>query len=363
MRQPKPFWKASHKCWYVKIKGIQHRLDPDEEKAWQLYYKMMAGTRLVGDSDPVVEVVDQFLDWSNLNHEPNTFQFYLIYNKSFCQLIPRNLKLRDLRPIHVTRWVDKHWPPQEVRNHHGEVITPAASNNTRRGAIRAVQRAFSWARKQKLIEVDPLEGIEKPKQTPRDVYLWPEQYRELLKLVKDQAFRDIMEVMRHTGCRPEEARKIEARWINWEDRCWEFPREVSKGKQKRRVVLLNNVAFSICRRVALTHPEGPILLNSRGGVWMQKALVDRCRRLRTKVSFYVCPYAIRHTFATDAILRGVDLVTIKELMGHANLRMLSEIYQHVEKRSDHLRKGLEKATGHLKPISSPDGDSSLRIVG
>jgi site-specific recombinase XerD len=40
-------------------------------------------------------------------------------------------------------------------------------------------------------------------------------------------------------------------------------------------------------------------------------------------------------------------MTIKELMGHANLKMLTEIYQHVEKRSDHLRKGLEQATGHL----------------
>ena len=60
------------------------------------------------------------------------------------------------------------------------------------------------------------------------------------------------------------------------------------------------------------------------------------------------PYAIHHTFATDAIIRGVDLATVAELMGHTNLRMLSEIYQHVGKRRDRLKKGLRKATGHLK---------------
>ena len=168
MRQPKPFWKTSHKCWYVKLNGVQHRLDPDEEKAWQLYHKLMAGTQPVGEADAVVVVIDQFLDWSHLNHEPNTFKFYLIYNRSFAKSIPRSLKLRDLRPIHVTRWVDKNWPIHEVRNERGEVIAAKASNNTRRGAIRAVQRAFNWARRQKLIEVNPLEFIEKPRQTPRD---------------------------------------------------------------------------------------------------------------------------------------------------------------------------------------------------
>ena len=195
------------------------------------------------------------------------------------------------------------------------------------------------------------------------LYLWPEQYEELLKLVKHQAFTDFIEVMRHTGCRPEEARTVEARWVNWEARCWDFPREVSKGKQKRRVVLLDDVAFDICRRAALKHPEGPILRNSRGGVWSHKApwiIADAFDRRST--STFV-PTRSATPSPRMLILRGVDLVTIKELMGHANLRMLSEIYQHVEKRSDHLRKGLEQAVGHLKATSSDDGrEPSLRIA-
>ena len=125
MRQPQPFWKTSHKCWYVKINGKMKRLDPDETKAWRKYHKLMAGTRLVGEEDRVIEVVDQFLDWSNLNHEPTTFRYYLRYNRSFCGSIPRTLKLRDLRPIHVTKWVDSKWPPQEVCDGRGKVITPS----------------------------------------------------------------------------------------------------------------------------------------------------------------------------------------------------------------------------------------------
>ena len=36
MRDPKPHWKKSHKCWYVKIDGQFHRLDPDKPQAGKI---------------------------------------------------------------------------------------------------------------------------------------------------------------------------------------------------------------------------------------------------------------------------------------------------------------------------------------
>jgi site-specific recombinase XerD len=52
---------------------------------------------------------------------------------------------------------------------------------------------------------------------------------------------------------------------------------------------------------------------------------------------------VRHTFATRKILEGVDLVTIATLMGHRDLTMLQKIYQHVKRRSDHLRNALNRS--------------------
>jgi site-specific recombinase XerD len=84
---------------------------------------------------------------------------------------------------------------------------------------------------------------------------------------------------------------------------------------------------------------------SLGRPWTRHALGDRLYQDGKKLGFRVCPYAVRHTFATDAIIRGVDLQTIATLMGHVDLKMLSRIYQHIRKRSDHLRAGLRKAVG------------------
>jgi site-specific recombinase XerD len=49
---------------------------------------------------------------------------------------------------------------------------------------------------------------------------------------------------------------------------------------------------------------------------------------------------VRHTFATEKIAQGIDLVTIATLMGHVDLKMLMRVYQHIRRRGDHLRKAL-----------------------
>ena len=127
----------------------------------------------------------------------------------------------------------------------------------------------------------------------------------------------------------------------------------------RRGFLRNNAsagkssaAWQITERLCRENTDGPIFRSRiRNKPYSKAALVERFRKLRAHVDFHASPYTIRHTFATDAILQGVDLITIKELMGHEDLRMLEKIYQHVKKRGDHLRAGLAKATGHLNGVS------------
>jgi integrase len=337
VRQPQPYWKASHKCWYVKINGRHHRLDPDKKKAWVKYHKLMAGSEPISDDSKVAELVNQYLDWSELHHTPGTYRWYQTYLISFGNSIPNGLRLSALAPFHITRWVDRICPPATT------------SPSTRHGAIRAVQRAFNWAEEQGLIDRNPVRRMPKPRPRRRESYLWPQQYEALLGAIRDAAFRDLVEVMRHTGCRREEARKVTAAEFNKQDRCWDLPAGFTAKAIRSRSVPLDARAFEICERRAVQYPDGPLFRNTRGKPWRKNALVNRRRRLRRNLGFYVCPYSIRHTFATDAIVRNVDLVTIAEIMGHTDLTMLQKVYQHVSQRLDHLRKGMTQATGHLTP--------------
>ena len=56
-------------------------------------------------------------------------------------------------------------------------------------------------------------------------------------------------------------------------------------------------------------------------------------------------YALRHSWATHALERGVDPLTVAILMGHRDPSMLAKVYQHLSLNPEHLRSQLEKAVG------------------
>ena len=41
-KRPEPYWRSQTKCYYVQIRGRQHRLSPDEDDAFRLYHELMA---------------------------------------------------------------------------------------------------------------------------------------------------------------------------------------------------------------------------------------------------------------------------------------------------------------------------------
>ena len=54
-------------------------------------------------------------------------------------------------------------------------------------------------------------------------------------------------------------------------------------------------------------------------------------------------YAFRHSFATQALERGIDSVTVAVLMGHSDPSMLAKVYQHLTQNPGFLLEQLKKA--------------------
>ena len=310
----------------------------------------MACRQPIRQDCPVAGLLDRFLEHHKAKSASATYQFYHNAINSFGRYVGPKLRLSDLKPFHVYDWIDRNHRTIKQVTPKGIVDTgKTTSDNYRRNLIRAVKAAFRWAERREYIDRSPVRYVELPPARSRDVYLMPAQWDKLIAKVAQSrdsgCLFDILTVMKETGCRPQEVRRVEGRHFKREDRCWEFPVDESKGKKEKRVVLLTDKAFDICQRLTLKYPEGPLFRTSTGKPWSRRALSFRLYRLSGKLGFNICPYAIRHTFATDAIVRGVDLQTIATLMGHVDLGMLSRIYQHIKRRSDHLRAGLRKATG------------------
>jgi integrase len=58
----------------------------------------------------------------------------------------------------------------------------------------------------------------------------------------------------------------------------------------------------------------------------------------------ICCYAIRHSYATNALLRGVDPITLAVLMGHQDTGMIAKVYQHLTANPTFLLDAARKAT-------------------
>src|SRR5207237_4122451 len=55
-------------------------------------------------------------------------------------------------------------------------------------------------------------------------------------------------------------------------------------------------------------------------------------------------YAFRHPRITEALVNGLDAVTVSVLAGHRDTTMISRHYAHLTQRHEHLRQAANKAT-------------------
>ena len=173
-RTPKPWFRTERAVWCVHFRGTMHQLGshpdgfpaPKQVKGrWNAPPPIMRAfhTLLAAPPDKVPtpppkpvsaltvpDVFESFLEWCQKHTAPRTFDWYRDYLQGFCEHCGRML-VPDLKPFHVTRWLDLHpeW------------------KSSRRGAVIAVKRAFNWATDEGLIEASPVKKLAKPAATTR----------------------------------------------------------------------------------------------------------------------------------------------------------------------------------------------------
>ncbi|MEI6539410.1 MAG: site-specific integrase, partial [Planctomycetota bacterium] len=146
-RSAKPWYRKDRKAWFVTIDGIRHNLGPDKTEAFRQFHALMREPKHKEvKSQSFVAIADAFLEWLQKHRAPDTYEWYRYRIERFCQTYPE-LKLGDLKPFHVQKWVDTY---------------PDLSRTSRRNYLRSVKRCVSWACKQGYLENDPIHQMEVP---------------------------------------------------------------------------------------------------------------------------------------------------------------------------------------------------------
>jgi integrase len=119
-------------------------------------------------------------------------------------------------------------------------------------------------------------------------------------------------------------RKSEILNLRWDDIKAEGARVAGKGG-KVRIVPLNAAAMAICKKLKSESPFIFDIPNRRQKDLMRRTVEQIKRRIGIDFHFHL----LRHFFTTSLVSRGVDVVTISEILGHSKT-MTSLLYAHTE---------------------------------
>jgi integrase len=334
----KPFFKASHGAWYCNLDdGSQVKLGRDEADAWAKWVELRQGKPL---GLTLGKLAEKYLAWCERNNSAATLA-------SYKRMIDRwtkhhgGLSVLEVKPHHLDEIVQKEFS--------------ACVKTTHWQFYKVAQVLLNWAEGQGLIESHSLKKLKnRPQCAIRQDYIKRDDFDKLIAACDDLPLRDLLTVLWESGARPFEVMQAESRHLDRANRCLQFARKqgdkVKAKKDKEdatRTVYLSEPAFEICNRLADLYPTGPLFRNSVDKKWTANLLSARFKVLKNRCKFSVklTAYVLRHSFCTRAILGGVDVRTLQELMGHSDLVMISKVYSHLKKETGHLHGALGKLAG------------------
>lgn len=322
-RQPKPYFRKAQKRWVCTINGNRVTLGKTKDEAMAKYHQLMLKPQTVSSElSTIYDLSQVYLDWVEKHRKKSTYDNHKRYLKTFIESIGKSMKIAALRKHHVLSWSEN-----------------KGTTTSQNDAISAIQRMFNWAVEQEYISESPVPVIKKPKRKRREIVYTPEQW----KLIKAEAIGPLvplLDFLWSTGCRPKEARTLEARHIH--DDVIIFPPDESKGETDSRVIFLTPDAINILE--PLMGQSGPLFRNSLGNPWTKDSIKCRLTRITKKVGFRVIAYGVRHSYATNALIRSVDPVSLSHLMGHKDTRMINN-YAHLNQNQGFLKRQAKAAAG------------------
>lgn len=212
--------------------------------------------------------------------------------------------------------------------------------------IAALRGYFHFLEQEKHIEASPMnavlnakKGLTLPKvlsQSDMDVLLTYAENRARQSCDwKDYRDAAIIELFYATGMRLAELSALNTADINFDDYSL---RLLGKGN-KQRIAFMNQSACDALQAYLKVRPKTKspaVFLNRFNQRFSRRGIEIMFDKVKEEAGVFkdASPHTLRHSFATHLLENGADVVTIKELLGHANLAT-TQIYTNLSRA--HMR--------------------------
>ena len=159
-------------------------------------------------------------------------------------------------------------------------------------------------------------------------YLTLDECKRLINTIQGE-FRELVQAALLTGCRFGELAALVCRDFNPDSGTLHV--RTSKSGKGRHVVL-NDEGIEFFRRVTAGRTGGELVLRKpAGGHWgksnQTRPMAEACQR--AKIDPPANFHALRHTWASHAVMAGAPLLVVAKNLGHSDTRMVEKHYGHL----------------------------------
>lgn len=309
-------WSATFKCWYIPdtsdnrrrygISAFEQRPDVACEGPAELSYKAVC--------ESLLERMREKIILRALSH--HTLKSYMNHIKLFLAVVSKTVN-----PIDMTREeIEKY-----LLKRHEQHPTSESERNSHINSIKFLYEQVLGRDRMTFYLTRP----EKPQQLPK--VLGEHELERLFRAVPNLKHKAILLTAFSCGLRVSEVTRLRVRDIDME-RMQVFI-ERSKGK-KDRYVMLSPILKDVLSRYISMYKRGPQDYLFEGqepgqpyGTRSAQIIFNRAVKaagIQKDVTFH----ALRHSFATHLLEKGVDIRYIKDLLGHFDIKT-TERYLHV----------------------------------
>lgn len=228
----------------------------------------------------------------------------------------------------------------DVKNYLEYLYSRGLNRNTIARKISSIRGFYQYLQNENIINKNPYKEISSPKRNDNLPKYIKNNDLEKMFLCFDkvtplgQRNSLILELLYATGIRISELVNIKLNDINKYDRTIKI---LGKGRKERIVVYGSYCEDAIDlylkdgrKELEKNNSSEYLLLNKNGkqisSRYVRKIIDDTVTKC--EIEYHISPHTLRHTFATDMLNAGADLMTVKELLGHSSINTTG-IYTHV----------------------------------
>jgi len=176
------------------------------------------------------------------------------------------------------------------------------------------------------LDLEPVQ----PRKKERD-YLTEDEYKEVLEEIEKPLIRSVTIAIYYTGARISECLNLKLEDLDFKNQVVHIKR--GKGNKDRKIAMNGSLKKELQNYIQNIRPKSVdsdyLFATARSGSLSRSYYNRRLKKAveRAGVKKDITAHCLRHSMAVSLVQKGVDLPTIRDILGHESLKTTS-IYVH-----------------------------------